>query len=112
MRSSAASPSCTGRCPTRYDKAPHRTSTAPMTTSPPGSPTWPAACGPPPESLRLPASIEGTDMSLHANSEITLDQQLALKTAATRLARDFAGTFNAETIQRFLTTSYDQFAGR
>jgi arsenate reductase len=43
---------------------------------------------------------------------ITLDQQVALKTAATRLARDFTGTFNTETIERFLHTSYDQFAGR
>jgi len=44
--------------------------------------------------------------------EITLDQQLALKTAATRLSGDFAGTFNTETIERFLHSSYDQFAGR
>jgi arsenate reductase len=44
--------------------------------------------------------------------EITLDQQVALKTAAVRLARDFEGTFGTETIERFLYTSYDQFAGR
>ena len=44
--------------------------------------------------------------------EFTLDQQVALKTATTRLARDFEGIFNAETIERFLYTSYDQFAGR
>lgn len=43
---------------------------------------------------------------------ITLDQQYALGLAATRLARDFAGTFNVETIERFLYSSYDQFAGR
>jgi protein-tyrosine-phosphatase len=46
------------------------------------------------------------------NPTITLDQQYALKTAATRLERDFAGTFNIETIERFLHSSYDQFAGR
>ncbi len=46
------------------------------------------------------------------NPAITLDQQYALKTAATRLERDFAGTFNVETIERFLHSSYDQFAGR
>ncbi|HZC70380.1 MAG TPA: arsenate reductase ArsC [Jatrophihabitans sp.] len=46
------------------------------------------------------------------HATITLDQSVALKTAATRLARDFAGTFNAETIERFLYSSYDQFAGR
>jgi arsenate reductase len=51
-------------------------------------------------------------MSSHATPAITLDQQVALKTAATRLAREFAGTFNPETIERFLHTSYDQFAGR
>jgi protein-tyrosine-phosphatase len=45
-------------------------------------------------------------------NDITLDQQVALNTAATRLGRDFAGTFNTETIERFLHSSYDQFAGR
>lgn len=51
-------------------------------------------------------------MSSHANPEITLDQQVALRTATTRLAREFEGTFNAETIDRFLHSSYDQFAGK
>lgn len=45
------------------------------------------------------------------NPILTLDQQHALKTAATRLERDFAGVFNRETIERFLLSSYDQFAG-
>jgi len=43
---------------------------------------------------------------------LTVDQQLALKSAAARLAEQFDGTFGPETIERFLTTSYDQFAGR
>ena len=47
----------------------------------------------------------------HRN-DITLDQQIALRTAATRLGRDFAETFNTETIERFLHSSYEQFAGR
>jgi protein-tyrosine-phosphatase len=47
----------------------------------------------------------------HPHATITLDQSVALKTAATRLARDFDGVFNAETIERFLHSSYDQFAG-
>jgi arsenate reductase len=47
----------------------------------------------------------------HRN-DITLDQQIALNTAATRLGRDFGETFNTETIERFLHSSYDQFAGR
>jgi arsenate reductase len=48
----------------------------------------------------------------HPRAQITLDQTVALKTAATRLSRDFAGTFNQETIERFLHSSYDQFAGK
>jgi hypothetical protein len=40
----------------------------------------------------------------------TVDQQLALNTAAVRLARDLANTFSKETIERFLYSSYDQFA--
>ena len=51
-------------------------------------------------------------MSIHANTEITLDQQVALKTAATRLHKEFEGTFNTETIERFLNSSYDEFAGK
>jgi arsenate reductase len=43
---------------------------------------------------------------------IALDQEVALRTAAQRLARDFDGTFNAETIERFLVSSYEQFADR
>jgi protein-tyrosine-phosphatase len=43
---------------------------------------------------------------------ITLDQQVGLKAAAVRLAQEFAGTYNQQTIERFLTTSYDQFAGK
>jgi arsenate reductase (thioredoxin) len=42
--------------------------------------------------------------------ELSIDQQLALRTAATRLAGEFDGTFGTETIERFLHTSYDQFA--
>lgn len=48
----------------------------------------------------------------HPRAQITLDQTVALKTAATRLSRDFVGTFNQETIERFLHSSYEQFAGK
>jgi arsenate reductase len=34
------------------------------------------------------------------------------RTAATRLQHDFEGSFGVDTIERFLHTSYDQFAGR
>jgi arsenate reductase (thioredoxin) len=44
--------------------------------------------------------------------DLSIDQQLALKTAALNLAREFDGTFGTETIERFLHSSYDEFAGR
>ena len=44
--------------------------------------------------------------------ELGLDVQLALRTAARNLEHDFDGTFGKETIELFLTTSYDQFASR
>jgi arsenate reductase len=44
--------------------------------------------------------------------EVSIDQRLALKTAATRLQTDFGDMFGVETIERFLHSSYDQFAGR
>jgi protein-tyrosine-phosphatase len=43
---------------------------------------------------------------------LPIDQQLALRTAAVRLAEEFAGTYGPETIEQFLTTSYDQFTSR
>lgn len=43
---------------------------------------------------------------------LTSDQQLAMKTAARNLRHEFDGTFAVETIEQFLATSYDQFAGR
>jgi len=39
-------------------------------------------------------------------------QRLALRTAAKNLTEEYAGTFSTETIQLFLETSYEQFAGR
>ena len=42
--------------------------------------------------------------------DLAPDQRVALRTAAARLGRTFAGVFGAETIERFLTSSYDQFA--
>ena len=43
---------------------------------------------------------------------LTIDQQLALRSAAARLAEQFDGVFGTETVERFLTSSYDQFANR
>jgi protein-tyrosine-phosphatase len=50
--------------------------------------------------------------STYRHADLTVDQQHALLTAARTLAGEFAGTFGTETIERFLHTSYDQFAGR
>jgi protein-tyrosine-phosphatase len=43
---------------------------------------------------------------------LSLDQRLALKTAANALEDEFRGVFAVETIELFLQTSYDQFADR
>jgi protein-tyrosine-phosphatase len=51
-----------------------------------------------------------TDASVHHRSELSVDQHLALHTAAVRLADEFAGVYGTETIERFLHSSYDQFA--
>jgi arsenate reductase (thioredoxin) len=48
----------------------------------------------------------------HVPDGLTLDQALALKTAATRLVGEFETTFGVETIERFLNSSYEEFAGR
>ena len=38
----------------------------------------------------------------HPRESVSIDQQLALRTAATHLQRQFDGTSGAETIERFL----------
>ncbi|MCZ8377988.1 arsenate reductase ArsC [Mycobacterium sp. CPCC 205372] len=48
----------------------------------------------------------------HVRSDLSIDQRLALKTAATRLEKDFEEMFGVETIERFLHSSYEQFANR
>ncbi len=49
---------------------------------------------------------------VYHRQDLTIDQQLALRSATTRLTELFTGTFGAETIDRFLHTSYDEFASR
>lgn len=51
-----------------------------------------------------------TDTSPHRYDEVSIDQQVALHTAATRLAEEFTGVYGPETIEKFLLSSYDQFA--
>jgi arsenate reductase (thioredoxin) len=46
----------------------------------------------------------------HHRPDLSIDQQLALTTAASNLAREFDATFGVETIERFLHSSYDEFA--
>jgi protein-tyrosine-phosphatase len=56
-------------------------------------------------------TTETTDMNTqYRREDLSVDQQLALRTAATRLGAEFDGTYGAQTIERFLHTSYDQFA--
>jgi arsenate reductase (thioredoxin) len=49
---------------------------------------------------------------MHDLADLSLEQQLALKSASRNLHDKFAGIFGTETIELFLTTSYDQFASR
>jgi arsenate reductase (thioredoxin) len=51
-------------------------------------------------------------MSDNTTTDLSIDQRLALKTAATRLENEFGDMFGVETIDRFLHSSYDQFASR
>lgn len=44
--------------------------------------------------------------------DLSIDQQLALRTAAVNLAKAFEGVFGTETIEKFLHSSYEQFATR
>ena len=55
---------------------------------------------------------DNASLASHLRRDLSIDQQLALKTAATRLATEFADMFGVETVERFLHSSYDQFAGR
>ena len=48
----------------------------------------------------------------HVRQDLALDQRLALKAAAAHLQTEFADMFGVETIERFLHSSYEQFATR
>ena len=48
----------------------------------------------------------------YQRSNLSIDQRLALKTAATNLQREFGENFGLKTIDRFLHSSYDEFVGR
>ena len=52
------------------------------------------------------------DAPRHLRVDLSIDQRLALKAAATHLQAEFAEMFGVETIERFLHSSYEQFANR
>lgn len=52
------------------------------------------------------------DTSPPDRANLSIDQQHALRTAARRLRTEFEGVYGQETIERFLYSSYDQFASR
>ena len=56
-------------------------------------------------------------MTIHPVSQrswesLRIDDKLALKQAASRLLEEFSGFYGAETIERFLASSFDQLADR
>ena len=51
-----------------------------------------------------------TESVSHRRADLSVDQQYVLNTSAARLADEFAGVYGSETIERFLHSSYDQFA--
>lgn len=46
----------------------------------------------------------------HVRADLPIDQRLSLKSAAAALQQEFAASFGVETIERFLKSSYHQFA--
>ena len=53
-----------------------------------------------------------TPVTHQSRPDLSIDQKLAVKTAAGRLQREFESIFGVETIERFLDSSYDQFSSR
>lgn len=51
-----------------------------------------------------------TETTSQYRQDLSIDQVVALRTAAGNLEREFADIYGTETIERFLQTSYDQFA--
>ncbi|MGW5191781.1 arsenate reductase ArsC [Kribbella sp. NPDC004138] len=51
-----------------------------------------------------------TELVWHRRQDLSIDQHVALRTSAARLADEFSGIYGPETVERFLHSSYDQFA--
>ena len=56
--------------------------------------------------------MTGNVAPIHLRTDLSIDQRLAMKAAAAQLQSEFSDTFGVETIERFLHSSYDQFATR
>jgi protein-tyrosine-phosphatase len=55
---------------------------------------------------------EVTLAELAVRHTLSIDHQLAMRAALRRLAEEFSGMFNRETVERFLTGSYEQYAAK
>jgi protein-tyrosine-phosphatase len=53
-----------------------------------------------------------TEHRQHLRDDLSIDQRVAMKTAVEQLQKEFDGVFGAETIERFLHSSHEQFTGR
>ncbi|MFG1912345.1 arsenate reductase ArsC [Kribbella sp. NPDC048928] len=51
-----------------------------------------------------------TELTWSRREDLSIDQYVALRTAAARLTDEFSGIYGPETIERILHSSYDQFA--
>lgn len=60
--------------------------------------------------LDEPDSTHPKESTMADLNDLPIDQRSALRSAATNLQRQFDGIFGVETIERFLASSYDQFA--
>lgn len=62
--------------------------------------------------MSQPTPHSSSAADFYRRHDLSVDQQHAVFTAARTLAEEFTGAFGAETIDRFLHSSYDQFASR
>jgi hypothetical protein len=51
-----------------------------------------------------------TEVTRHRREDLSIDQHLTLRTAASRLTEQFGRIYSRETIEGFLHSSYGQFA--
>jgi arsenate reductase (thioredoxin) len=58
------------------------------------------------------AQFDGSGREVPTWATLSIEQSLAMRTAATHLAEEFAGIYGSGTIERFLHSSFEQFADR